>query len=331
MVLATVLCTATFVAAASDAAGAARTRVGTDSAHFAVVTVHHARECASVRKAGGGTIVVPVVIDLGGPSDQANVTCVAVPAGSNDAQVLAARAKLLGVTAPRYAISGLLCAIDDYPATGCGQQNGSHYAYWAYFHGGSSWTYSSVGPASWTVSAGDVEGWRFEPDGSATPADPPPRSPSDAPTLCPASVPPTTTTTTSPASVPTSTATSTTLAQSSSSSGNHGATGPGSAPAVSSGPKPFVAAPGSGGPVTAKGSGSAPGAVSTTTTPGPPGGAAQQGAGSDRAGHRTPTHLASKRSPGHGGFPLGIIIAVALIALFATGAGFRTRRSTKAD
>ncbi|MGO9335756.1 MAG: hypothetical protein ACLQCU_17200, partial [Acidimicrobiales bacterium] len=30
----------------------------------------------------------------------------------------------------------------------------------------------------WKVSTGDVEGWRFEPDGSASPADPPPRAPS---------------------------------------------------------------------------------------------------------------------------------------------------------
>ena len=115
------------------------------------VTLRHARQCASVRRATARTIVVPVVVDTGGPSDTAEVACVPVPAGSNGAQVLAARAKLLHVPAPRYAESGLLCAIDGYPATGCGVQTGQYYAYWAYYHGGSSWTYASVGPAEWKV------------------------------------------------------------------------------------------------------------------------------------------------------------------------------------
>ena len=132
------------------------------------------RQCTSVRLVSARTMIIPVVVDTGGPSDTAEVACVTVPVGSNGAQVLTARAKLLGVPAPRYAESGLLCAIDGFPATGCGVQNGSHYAYWAYYHGGSSWTYASVGPASWKVSAGDVEGWRFQPEGSATPADPHP-------------------------------------------------------------------------------------------------------------------------------------------------------------
>ena len=67
--------------------------------------------------------------------------------------------------------------------TGCGTESGGHYSYWAYWHGGARWLYANDGPGEWTVSRGDVEGWRFEPDGSASPADPPPRAPSTAAAL----------------------------------------------------------------------------------------------------------------------------------------------------
>ena len=86
------------------------------------------------------------------------------------------KAPPLGYPEPRYDESGLLCAIDGYPANGCGAESGGHYAYWAYWHGGKRWQYANNGPAGWIVSRGDVEGWRFEPDGSASPTDPPPRA-----------------------------------------------------------------------------------------------------------------------------------------------------------
>ena len=92
--------------------------------------------------------------------------------------MLLSQARLTGYPIPRYADSGLLCAIDGYPTTGCGTESDGHYNYWAYWHGGARWLYANDGPAEWTVSKGDVEGWRFEPDGSASPADPPPRTPS---------------------------------------------------------------------------------------------------------------------------------------------------------
>ena len=129
------------------------------------------------------TVVVAVVADFGGANGKVIVTCVAVKAGDNDAQALQAQAALLRYPSPRYGESGLLCAIDGYPATGCGNQSGGHYAYWSYWHGGKRWLYASGGPAEWKVSKGDVEGWRFEPDGSATPADPPPRAAPSAPAL----------------------------------------------------------------------------------------------------------------------------------------------------
>ena len=345
MALATVLCASAVVSALSlpalpapaapwrvTAAAPGTVAPGTVAPDTAPVTLHHARECASVRRASAATIVVPVVVDLGGASDQPEVSCVSVPAGSNGAEVLAARAKLLGVPAPRYAISGLLCAIDGYPATGCGQQNGTHYAYWAYFHGGASWTYASVGPASWSIVAGDVEGWRFEPDGSATPADPPPRSASDAPTLCPASSPPTTTTTTPSGTTP-STAPATTVAPGPAAAGGHGGPGTTSPSAAPAGPTPFEAGTGAGGQATATGTDgpgrrTGGGAPTTTTAPSPSGAPAGATASEQRRG--LPTRLASRHGATPGGVPVGLIVAVALIALLAVAAVLRARRRTTA-
>jgi hypothetical protein len=128
-------------------------------------------------------IVVVVVADFGGVNGKVIVTCVLAKAGESGAQVLQSQAALLRFPSPRYAESGLLCAIDGYPTSGCGTRSGGHYAYWAYWHGGKRWQYANGGPGEWQVSKGDVEGWRFEPDGSATPADPPPRAASSATAL----------------------------------------------------------------------------------------------------------------------------------------------------
>ncbi len=154
------------------------------------------KTCPSVPKPASGQVVVPIVVDFGSAASRVDVTCVAVAKGSTGSDVLAARAAALHTAQPVYGSSGLLCRIDGYPTSGCGAQSGSHYAYWAYFHGGSKWTYSSDGPAENRVSAGDVEGWRFEPDGSATPSDPPPRAASSVAALEATSTAPTTTTTT---------------------------------------------------------------------------------------------------------------------------------------
>lgn len=128
-------------------------------------------------------IVVAVVADFGGTNGRVLVTCVLAEPGVSGAQVLQAQAGLLGYPSPRYAESGLLCAIDGYPTRGCGAQSEAHFAYWAYWHGGKRWRYANEGPGEWKVVKGDIEGWRFEPDGSATPADPPPRAASSAAAL----------------------------------------------------------------------------------------------------------------------------------------------------
>lgn len=208
------------------------------------------KTCPSVPKAGKGEVVVPIVVDFGTDADKITVTCVAMKDGSNGADVLQARAALLHTAQPVYASSGLLCSIDGYPTNGCGTSTSGHYAYWAYFHGGSKWTYANDGPAENVVSKGDVEGWRFEPDGSASSADPPPRAPSSAASLedAPSAPPSTTTTTTSPETTTTASTrvTSTTRVASTSTTaagpnsgttagGNHGTKGAGATSSTEAG------------------------------------------------------------------------------------------------
>ena len=139
--------------------------------------------CPISTRVAKGRFVVAVVIDFGGPNARVIVSCVAAESGETGAQVLQAQAAALSYPEPRYASSGLLCGIDGYPANGCGAEAGGHYAYWSYWHGGKHWQYADNGPAGWTVTRGDVEGWRFEPDGSASPSDSPPRASSSAPQL----------------------------------------------------------------------------------------------------------------------------------------------------
>jgi hypothetical protein len=133
---------------------------------------------------------IAVVVDTGTGS---SVSAVCVPAGARDngAVVLATRAAMLGTPAPRYATSGLLCAIDGFPATGCGEPQNGRYSYWSYWHGGGgAWSYANIGPATSRVDPGVVEGWRWEQNASASPADPPPRVAPVATTICKPAAPP---------------------------------------------------------------------------------------------------------------------------------------------
>ena len=76
----------------------------------------------------------------------------------------------MGSTTPRFNASGLLCAIDGAPvAPACGTVGPNGYEYWSYWTGGSSWTYSAVGPASHSMQDGTVEGWHFLAGGAQTP------------------------------------------------------------------------------------------------------------------------------------------------------------------
>lgn len=128
---------------------------------------------------------IAVVVDFGDGSPVSAV-CVPSDSGDNSAQLLGARAELLGTAAPRFnASTGLLCAIDGVPSDGCGEQTGSKYAYWSYWHGdGNAWQYSTVGPGGTRVRADRVEGWRFQPEGAGNPTDPPPRGSPDPAATC---------------------------------------------------------------------------------------------------------------------------------------------------
>ncbi len=145
----------------------------------------------------GNDVYVAVVVDFGSGSSLSTVSkCVPVPSNARDSDALAAA---VGSSNVAYASSGLLCAIDNYPANGeqnCGQSVGNgNYDYWSYWHGSSgSWVYASNGPTEQSVSspADDVEGLMFqldEPDDSSGP--PPAVAPSYA-QICNASteVPP---------------------------------------------------------------------------------------------------------------------------------------------
>jgi hypothetical protein len=148
------------------------------------------------RACAAGMVHVAIVVD---PGTGSTVSAVCVPAGARDngATLLATRAARLGTPPPRYNAAGLLCAIDGFPQSGCGERTSAHYAYWSYFHSqGGTWEYSSSGPASRRVDPGTVEGWRWQPNGTGLPTDPPPRGPASAAAIC---IPQTTPTTTRPA------------------------------------------------------------------------------------------------------------------------------------
>jgi hypothetical protein len=127
----------------------------------------------------GNDVYVAVVVDFGNGSSMTTVSkCVPVASSAHDADALAAAVGSVNVA---YSSSGLLCAIDNYPANGvqnCGESVGNgDYDYWSYWHGASgSWVYANNGPAEQSVSApsDDVEGLRFQESEPASSSDPPP-------------------------------------------------------------------------------------------------------------------------------------------------------------
>jgi len=137
-------------------------------------------------RAAAADIYVAVVIDFGGgpgaPGDV--VKCVSVPTGSTDAQALS----IADNHTTAYASSGLLCGIDTYPpnaVANCKAASGSGYYFWSYWHGtGGSWVYANDGPAEQVVSPGEVEGWRFQDPGPASPSAPAPATAPDFSSIC---------------------------------------------------------------------------------------------------------------------------------------------------
>jgi hypothetical protein len=110
-----------------------------------------------------GQIRVVMVIDPGqfGPRGPM-ATCLVVAAGTSGSKILAQRASELGLPAPRYAGSGLLCGLDGFPATACPVNNGSSYDFWAYFNGaGGSWSFGHDNPFVRRMVDGEIMGWRY--------------------------------------------------------------------------------------------------------------------------------------------------------------------------
>lgn len=149
----------------------------------APVGVHGLREtCASAT----GAQTVAVVVDFGDVTGQGTqpagvvTRCVDWSSGFRGADALRDAGFAL-----RFHQSGLLCAIDGYPATGCGERTGSRYVYWSYWKatgGADSWTYAVTGAAT-KVNSGGTEGWRLV-EGAGSPNDPQPRAPASHDATC---------------------------------------------------------------------------------------------------------------------------------------------------
>lgn len=275
-------------------------------------------------------IVVDFGTDDGAPSGP-QAACVVVQQGATSADVLLAwSASTVG--APRYDVSGLLCAIGGYPASGCGERTGAGYRYWSYWEGGSGvWRYSSGNPHVQPARADRVEGWRFqESSGSGGDAQPPRRAPGG---LCP-DQPPTTTvpvTTASPTTVPppaTSTPTPVVTAPSTPvlvvtttspalPGGERPSTGEGEGPSASTDPAPPTAgSAGTADPrprgVTATGTGSVP---------------LIRADGADGGEMAAPVAPPGGDGGGTGGSPpVGVVVIVVVIAALGGSAAVRARR-----
>jgi hypothetical protein len=142
---------------------------------------------------GAGQVRVVVVIDYGtepGAPGTVSARCLTVPSGTTGGQLLKLRSELLATATPRYAGSGLLCALDGFPfGDECGEASGSAFRYWSYWSGTSgSWVYGQGNPFVRRVADGDIEGWRFV--SAQESAAPPPRLAPDAGALFPALVAP---------------------------------------------------------------------------------------------------------------------------------------------
>ena len=256
-------------------------------------SVASATSCAGPLSAG--EIRVVMVVDMG-DAGSSNAVCLVVPEGTTGSQLIARRAAELGTASPRYAGSGLLCAIDGFPASGCGDRNAGGFAYWAYFAGTSgSWQYGNFNPFVKRLHDGDIEGWRYV-NGAGDGQDPAPRtwpSASLFPSLAPA--------------VPAPTA-----------EGSPYGAGASVAPsATSSSPVPDA-------------NSTSPGAEGSTTAVDPAGTSAPTSNGDSAAstgGEVGDVALAASSSSGGSdvGRWIGAIVIAVLICAFGAGAWFRTR------
>jgi hypothetical protein len=291
--------------------------------------------------AANGQVCMGVVVDDGPNSSQPNwapaaVRTAQIAPGTTDLQALVAA----GDTATQNN-SGLVCAIDNFPANGLqdclSTSGGGQFYYWSYWEGdpySNTWTYASIGPAEHTVSSGQtyVEGWRFQDPGADNSSAP---KPSMTPAAAFAQA--------CPGVQPVPSGGSGGGAGSGSGGGNSGSGGsspvtPG--PSASATPTSSVPGPSSPGPQTAAGGGaSSEGDTTTTSHPAtganPPSRAAQGAstttttAGRSTNGGGNKTALADARGHGAsgGGDPaLPIVVVAAVIVLLGGLAWWRWRR-----
>ena len=275
----------------------------------------------------GNDVYVAVVVDFGNGSSMSTVSkCVPVASGADDSDALSAA---VGSGNVDYANSGLLCAIDDYPAPpnqavqNCGESAGSgKYDYWSYWHGSTgSWVYADDGPAEQSVSspADDVEGWMFqldEPDNSSSP--PPGVAPSYS-QICTASteVPP-------PASSP---APATTTSTNATAPASVTPTSAGQAPAATSSTAVSTKSKSSG--ATGTTTTIAPGRTTTTLASGGSGGTDPTVSHGSSDAHRSavasaPLRGSSGRGPSSNFLP--VVLVAAVVVALGGFALFRWRR-----
>jgi hypothetical protein len=242
-----------------------------------------------------GTVVAPAP-----PSSSVETSCQTLSAGETGADLLVAAGHTLS-----WGRTGLLCSIDGYPASGCGTATGGGFQYWSYWHGGSTWTYATGGPAAYRLAAGGVEGWRFV-QGSDASSEPPPRSPASGP--C-------------PVAGPSTTAATVVAGPGSGGGGARSATAGPTTVTTRTGASPTTTAP-TGGGATATSAAAAGGTTDTS-------GSTDDSSG---AGHRRAVALGAHGDvvarPGHGS-PVGVIlVGAAIVGLLAVAALARRRRST---
>ena len=281
----------------------------------------------------GNDVYVAVVVDFGNGSTMTTVSkCVPVASNAHDADALAAA---VGSDNVAYASSGLLCAIDNYPANGvenCGESVGSGtYDFWSYWHGATgSWVYASDGPAEQSVSspADDVEGWRFQLNEPDTPGGPAPGVPPTYAQICNASteVPPAegpsapaaATTTTTAAAAPTApTVTPTTVK-----------TNTGTAPGATTGTAVSTKSKSSG--TTATTTTTAAGKTTTTLASSGSGGTDRIGTHGSSDAHRSAVASAPAQGGSSGRGPSNNLLPIVLVAVVVAALGgfalFRWRR-----
>lgn len=111
------------------------------------------------------TICVGLVVDARPLAGPVSADCTKVPDGSTGYDVLRAAGHTVG-----FRQDGLICTIDNRPASGCSATDDTHF--WAYFHRApksSSWTMSNEGATTYKPANGTTEGWVWRNGGNATP------------------------------------------------------------------------------------------------------------------------------------------------------------------